>query len=335
MKRLILTNSPAFAAAVAGLLLCFGLIYHLPAGASPRGFNPQRAGFSVVVKDIVSDLAVLGVYVLPEEIVTIGVSGAPGREFRLECSSGTVLGKEAGRRRWRAPSATGLYRVTVTRPGWACGSQPQSVVLNVFVMVPYDEMEGGSLCGYRIGRYPSPAPGIPRGCDRPRGFIEVTAENMSAKLSPHFRLSQFLCKQQSGFPKYVLLEERLLVKLERILEKANERGHECDTFHIMSGYRTPHYNSRLGNVKYSQHLWGKAADIFIDHSPRDGMMDDLDGNGKIDVRDAAVLYRIANEVTSDPSNSDLVGGLAKYKKNSVHGPFVHVDVRGQRARWGI
>jgi hypothetical protein len=31
---------------------------------------------------------------------------------------------------------------------------------------------------------------------------------------------------------------------------------------------------------------------------------------------------------------DLVGGVAPYKATRAHGPFVHVDVRGERARWG-
>ena len=48
-----------------------------------------------------------------------------------------------------------------------------------------------------------------------------------------------------------------------ILQKVNERGYRCDTFHIMSGYRTPYYNGAIGNVRYSRHVWGGAADIFF------------------------------------------------------------------------
>ena len=32
---------------------------------------------------------------------------------------------------------------------------------------------------------------------------------------------------------------------------------------------------RFGNVKYSQHVYGGAADIFIDENPKDEMMDDF------------------------------------------------------------
>jgi hypothetical protein len=31
---------------------------------------------------------------------------------------------------------------------------------------------------------------------------------------------------------------------------------------------------------------------------------------------------------------ELIGGLGMYKATRQHGPFIHVDVRGNRARWG-
>jgi len=31
---------------------------------------------------------------------------------------------------------------------------------------------------------------------------------------------------------------------------------------------------------------------------------------------------------------DLIGGVGIYHATSAHGPFVHIDVRGTRARWG-
>lgn len=55
--------------------------------------------------------------------------------------------------------------------------------------------------------------------------------------------------------------------LEFILEKVNAQGYRWETFCVMSGYRTPYYNKAIGNVRYSRHLWGDAADIFIDENP--------------------------------------------------------------------
>jgi hypothetical protein len=31
----------------------------------------------------------------------------------------------------------------------------------------------------------------------------------------------------------------------------------------------------------------------------------------------------------------LVGGHGVYRPNRVHGPFVHIDVRGNAARWSM
>lgn len=64
------------------------------------------------------------------------------------------------------------------------------------------------------------------------------------------------------------------------------------------------------------------------------MMDDLNRDGKIDYRDAGVLYDIIDEMYGRTFYVPFVGGLGRYRKSRSHGPFVHVDVRGFHARWG-
>jgi uncharacterized protein YcbK (DUF882 family) len=197
-----------------------------------------------------------------------------------------------------------------------------SVTVQAFVVVPYDRLQGEVLNGYRIGRYPK---------GPPVGFVEVTPENEDVLVSSHFRLKQFLCKQPAGARKYVVLNERLLVALEYVLERVRAAGYRATTFHVMSGYRTPAYNRAIGNVKFSQHQWGAAVDIFIDENG-DGRMDDLNGDGRSDIRDAQVLYRII-DAASAREGQGLIGGIGKYPPTSAHGPFVHVDVRPGHARW--
>src|SRR5581483_3148857 len=151
-----------------------------------------------------------------------------------------------------------------------------TITLHVFVMVPARNVRDGALNGYRIGRYPArPLNGNPVYA-APAGFIEVTRDNQDTKVSPHFRLRQFLCKEDTSktFPKYVVLNDRLPLKLEAILEGLNAAGYHADTLHVMSAYRTPYYNHAIGDVRYSMHQWGSAADIFID-TAETGMMDDL------------------------------------------------------------
>ena len=117
-------------------------------------------------------------------------------------------------------------------------------------------------------------------------------------------------------------------------EGLRPKGYRCETLTVMSGYRTPYYNRAIGNVKYSRHVWGGAADIYIDESPRDGMMDDLNRDGKINYQDAAVLYDLIDAMYGQIWYRPFVGGLGQYEKTGAHGPFVHIDVRGTRARWG-
>ncbi|MGD2152623.1 MAG: D-Ala-D-Ala carboxypeptidase family metallohydrolase [Gemmatimonadales bacterium] len=293
-------------------------------------FSPEKAGFALRFKDEESPYRVIAAFVLPQEELPLQVA-ATGSEagFAARAESGQLIDVGPGEWRWQAPQAPGLYPIVVSRE-----APPDSITLNVFVMVPYDELDGEYLNGYRIGTYPAIRYRQLAIYGPPRGFIEVTAENAGALVSPHFRLEQFLCKQESGWPKYVVLRERLLLKLEAILEEVNRRGYRAETFAVLSGYRTPYYNRVIGNVRYSRHVWGGAADIYIDESPRDGNMDDLNQDGAINYRDAAVLYDIIDAMYGQPWYARFVGGLGRYRRTSSHGPFVHVDVRGYHARWG-
>jgi hypothetical protein len=161
----------------------------------------------------------------------------------------------------------------------------------------------------------------------------VTPELESAQLSPHFTLGQFVCKQP-GDPRYVVLREELLVKLENLLAVVNERGVQASSFVVMSAYRTPLYNVGIGNrTTFSRHQYGDAADIYVDENG-DGRMDDLNGDGRTTRADARWLGAIVEETEGRGEFEGLVGGLGTYNSNSAHGPFVHVDVRGHAARWG-
>ncbi len=312
------------------ILIVLFLILQNVAADSATGFSPEKAGFSIKFKDEISSYQVLAVFVLPDEILALETLGTTKQnQYILQVSAGQVKQIKMNQWQWQSPKEKGLYPIRIMHP-----QSGNSITLNIFVMLPYKELKGEYLNGYRIGNYPSiPFKGLSI-YKPPRGFIEVTKENEETLISPHFKLKQFLSKQKNNYPKYLVLKEKLLLKLELILKKINEKGYRCDTFHIMSGYRTPYYNKTIGNVKYSRHLWGGAADIFIDENPKDGMMDDLNEDGRVDYRDAAILYDIIDEMYGKPWYKPFVGGLARYKKTFSHGPFVHIDVRGFHARWG-
>jgi hypothetical protein len=273
--------------------------------------------FAVTTRGLTFTQKVASVTVLPGADLDLEIAGKDG-PYRLVAESGTVSVRRNSTWRWRAPSLPGLVELAVED---ARGREVMDI--NAFVLVPFDEVRDGRLNGYRIGTYPEKT--------RPVGFVEVTPDTMLAKVSPHFALRQFLCKQPGGFPKYVVISEPLVLKLERIVEARDDAGHDDDTLTVMSGYRTPYYNESIGNVRDSQHTAGTAADVFVDETSN-GRMDDLDRNGVVTRGDAMWLFRLIDGMDRTPA-ALFKGGLGDYDSTAAHGPFVHVDVRGRLARW--
>lgn len=298
-----------------------------------RSDGSPPPAFRLRYRDRLTGRRVSPAFVLPGERLRLSAAApserAPAPGVRASAPDGGVLRKvEDSRWEWSAPRGAGLRRIHLVGPE---GRDTLSV--HAFVMVPFDSLRDGSLNGYQVGDYPEERYGGMDRYRRPRGFVEVTAENRGALVSPRFRLGQFLCKQAGGWPKYVVLQERLLWKLEAAADELDRRGLDGGGLVVMSGYRTPAYNRAIGQSRYSRHMYGDAADVFVDRSPRDGRMDDLDGDGRATVADADVLHRIVDALSRRSPTNRWVGGLGKYPANAAHGPFVHVDARGYRARW--
>jgi hypothetical protein len=210
---------------------------------------------------------------------------------------------------------------------------PSGSPFYVLSLLPYASKAGNRIRGYYVGDWPL-KPGVERYA-RPAGFIEVTRANAQTYVSEQFRLGDFLTHDQANvWPKFLVLKPRLLDKLELISETLAARGLPCK-LRVMSGFRTPQYNEqgvgeKGGRASLSRHMYGDASDVFVD-ADGDGRMDDLNGDGKVTVADARVLFSVAERV--EAANPDLIGGLSAYPANSAHGPFVHVDTRGVKARW--
>jgi hypothetical protein len=248
----------------------------------------------------------------------------PGKPLDIRLKAGQTLMIDGTRWSpdWRAPSTAQTLEAELLSFGRTIAT------LNIFVLEPRSQIDNrGWLNGYRIGTYPR---------NPPDGFIKLDGpEDRQHALSPHFKLGQFLCKQQPDhWPKYVLVSQDNIRRLEALLKALNDdRTTDAETFFVMSGFRTPFYNTAIGSAKYSRHMYGDAADIYVDYAPRNGTMDDLNRDGKINKADANWLYDYAQRLYRD--NPDLPkGGLGSYRANAVHGPFVHVDGRGHQARWG-
>jgi len=316
----------------ASLCLCV-----FAAGVSGFPSETEPARFAIAFHEEVSGYRDASAFAMPGEPMSFEAVGGLDGEYSLSAEAGTVAQFGGRKWRWTAPRRTGIYTLRFKGPRKkidALEKNDGDVELRVFVMVPASDVHDGILNGYKIGRYPDkPLNGNPL-YRPPQGFVEVTKQNENTKLSPHFRLKQFICKQGSPdeFPKYVVLHERLPLKLEAVLDTMRQAGFDLETLHVMSGYRTPFYNHAIGDVPYSMHQWGRAADVFVDRHDK-GVMDDLNRDGRIDIGDSRHLADLVEGMLAQPAFRKLQGGMGFYPATSAHPPFVHVDVRGTRARW--
>jgi uncharacterized protein YcbK (DUF882 family) len=198
----------------------------------------------------------------------------------------------------------------------------------------FADKRGDYVNGYRLGRWPAERWLMARNYFNPDGFVEVTPENASLRVSRHFVLGDFVTHdQEQTWPKYVVLEVKLIDKLELVLQDMASHGYSVDRVVVLSGFRAPYYNERgvgEGMARASRHQYGDAADILID-ADRDGRMDDLNHDGTLDLRDISPITDAIERV--ERRYPQLLGGLGTYAAMGPRGPFAHVDVRGTSARW--
>jgi hypothetical protein len=230
-----------------------------------------------------------------------------------------------------APAEPGVYALGDS----ALGGHKFALI----TMLPFDSKTRGRVGDYRVGWWPAERHRLRSAAyANPDGFIQVTPDNQDTPVSEHFRLRDFLTHDQEDvWPKYIVLREALVDKLELIIDDLAAHGHPNAHLVILSGFRTPAYNalglgSRGGRARDSRHQFGDAADIYVDDDG-DGRMADLNGDGHVDSRDARVLLASVDRV--EAAHPELVGGAGVYRGTKAHGPFLHVDVRGEAVRWAV
>jgi hypothetical protein len=236
-----------------------------------------------------------------------------------------------------APRGAGIWNLLI-----AVGNAVRPVSdFNVITMLPFSTKQNGKVGLYFVGNWPTehgvkgPPKAPPGEYANPQGFIEVTQANADTPVSEHFKLRDFLTHDQPNvWPKYMVLQQKLVDKLELVLTDLQSRGVDVSGIKVMSGFRSPQYNYTGGNTagraNLSRHMFGDASDIYID-SNHDGQMDDLNHDGKISIADAKVIQDAVDRV--DAAHPELVGGAGLYTAAPGHGPFIHIDTRGYRARW--
>lgn len=123
------------------------------------------------------------------------------------------------------------------------------------------------------------------------------ARDGSRYLSKNFQVKEFRCRDGSD---PIFIDSELVTLLQKV------RDHFGKAVNINSAFRTASYNAKQKKAaKYSQHLYGKAADIWI--------------------ADVSVDTLAAYAETLLPNK----GGIGRYYTDG----FVHVDVRAAKSRW--
>lgn len=312
------------------ILLIIFLVGSLSLTTSAREFKPQEANFSIIYQGLEIPLQSFSIFVMPAEAIKIEIAEKDrNKEYIIEFGDKSFASEKSFN--WQAPAESGYYPVVIKEKNGS--SEAAEIKLNLFVLHPFSEIQGESLNGFRIGKYPEIPAAKKNYYSRPAGFLEIKKSLLDINLTPHFKMGQFLTNQCRELPHYIVLKETLLLKLEYLLQEINKKGYRADTFGIVSIYRTPYFNKKLGNnTSLSRHLFGDAADIYIDNSGND-WMDDLNNDGKSDILDAEILFDLVLDFDQQEKYSKLQGGLGSYRGNGVRGPFIHVDARGFHVSW--
>jgi hypothetical protein len=294
-------------------------------------FDESKLSFDLYIDGIPNRYSVMSVFGLAQQQISLQIKHQKNKELIVTTHQGVELIPVAvGEWQYTLPDESGFYTLQVRHI-----DTNELMKLNIFVLHDFSELDHTkTLSGYQVGEYPQKPLYNLDAYLPPKGFVRVTSDLLDIKVSPHFSLRQFLCKQKSEFPKFLVLNQKILFKLEEVLSAVNAHGIAANTFSVMSAYRTPVYNRTIGQGLYSRHQWGDAVDIFIDESPKDGLMDDINQDGLVNHADAAFLYKLIDTIDFNSSARDLIGGLGDYSANKVRGPFVHIDARGYPARWG-
>ena len=128
------------------------------------------------------------------------------------------------------------------------------------------------------------------------------AKEGNKRLSANFTVPEFRCRDGSD---PVLVDTELVQMLQSV------RDHFGAPVIITSAYRTAAHNKEVGGAAYSQHLYGRAADIYIQ---------------------GILITKLAEYVETLMPNKGGIG-IYPHKTGVRDCAFVHVDVRKKKSRW--
>lgn len=154
-------------------------------------------------------------------------------------------------------------------------------------------------------------------------FYLVRKKDMYRKIAGNARIKDFLPKDQclrnvihgDNCPLYWLVDSMLLFKIIELERALILNKYHHNAFRVISSYRYPSYNERIGGVGNSRHITGQAVDILVK---------DANNDGRYTHEDKEIIYRLL-----DREIIVQAGGLGRYPGMRN----IHFDTRGKFARW--
>lgn len=120
------------------------------------------------------------------------------------------------------------------------------------------------------------------------------AKDGNKQLSANFKVKEFASTDKA---------DTLFISHELVQVLQSIRDHFGKAVHINSGYRTEARNKAVGGAKYSQHMYGMAADIRVT---------------------GVKPEKVAEYAETLLPNSGGIG---------IYPTFTHIDVRENKSRW--
>jgi uncharacterized protein YcbK (DUF882 family) len=262
---------------------------------------------------------------------------------QCKCRGGTVI--------WTAPSNPGNYWLEIKlqvkpesndnkeeKEKAAEKSREKKIKLACLAGTPSSKLENGFINGFEIGEYPDLS-GInnPDLYKPPAYFYYLEKKVLGRFISDNVRLGDLGYDGRAPLPQYIALDYELVKKLELLKSELISLGLPSRFHFVGGGFISPKSNLKRTRkssaaADLSRHMWGEAVDFYIDEDPQDEIMDDMNQDGVIDVRDAFFIRDILTEL--EEGGLCTPGGVGVYSPPRNSQVQLHVDVRGFSTRWG-
>jgi hypothetical protein len=290
----------------------------------------------------------------PGETRTFGLTIT--RQHRWTVPFGIAVQLDENRLEWLAPAESGHYRILAavdlrsnvsvrqgpglekTRP-----LEPVEAQTTFHFLVPakFDPEGSGAINGYPIGVYPrEDEPGVKAAVashrDKykpPEWFVPVTAETADLRVSQHFRLREFIPNVSLDKTVYFPFNYDLVRMLQAIRAGLIEAEIKAPIIRIVRGYLSPYEADRLRRqgvsvLKWNRYQYGDAV-LFIVDGNLDDKMDDVTGDGEVDVRDAKAVANVVRKVQDELDMPGWLGVFARRADQTLpETPMVGFDLRG-------